>query len=40
MDFGFTEEQEMFRKQIREFLEKECPREFVRGHDFVPLRSV
>lgn len=30
MDFGFGLEQEMLRKSAREFLTKECPKEFVR----------
>jgi len=30
MDFEFSEEQEMFRRSVRDFLEKECPRTLVR----------
>jgi acyl-CoA dehydrogenase len=33
MDFILNEEQEMIKKSIREFMEKECPREYVREHD-------
>ena len=33
MDFGFSEEQEMFRKSARDFLQKECPRSLVREVD-------
>lgn len=33
MDYGFSEEQEMFRKSARGFLEKECPRSLVREID-------
>ena len=33
MDFGFSEEQEMFRKSIRDFMRKECPADFVRNCD-------
>ncbi len=28
MDFGFTEEEEKFRREVREFLERECTEEF------------
>ncbi|MGP3668180.1 MAG: acyl-CoA dehydrogenase family protein [Candidatus Bathyarchaeota archaeon] len=31
MDFGYSEEQEIFRKSVREFLKKECPKEKVRS---------
>ena len=30
MDYGFSEEQEMFRRSVRDFMEKECPRTLVR----------
>ena len=30
MDFGFSEEQEMFRREVREFLRRECPRSLVK----------
>src|SRR5215468_6694082 len=30
MDFGFSEEQEMLRQSVREFLDAECPMTFVR----------
>src|SRR5262245_25034108 len=30
MDFGFSEEQEMLRQSVREFLEAECPMTYVR----------
>jgi alkylation response protein AidB-like acyl-CoA dehydrogenase len=30
MNFTFTEEQELFRRTVREFLEKECPPKYVR----------
>ncbi len=30
MDFSFSEEQEMFRTSVRDFLQKECPRTLVR----------
>jgi acyl-CoA dehydrogenase len=30
MDFGFTKDQDLIRKSIREFFEKECPKEKVR----------
>lgn len=30
MDFGFTKDQDLIRKSIREFFEKECPKERVR----------
>ncbi|MBI2861794.1 MAG: acyl-CoA/acyl-ACP dehydrogenase [Chloroflexi bacterium] len=33
MDFTFTPEQQTFKKQIHEFLEKECPKEYVRELD-------
>ena len=33
MNFILTEEQEMFKKSVRKFMEKECPREYVRQHD-------
>jgi len=33
MDFILNEEQEMIKNSIREFMEKECPREYVRQHD-------
>ena len=33
MDFRFTEQQEMLRKAIRDFMEKECPKEKVRKWD-------
>jgi alkylation response protein AidB-like acyl-CoA dehydrogenase len=33
MDFKFTDEQEMFRKTVRDFVEKECPREVARRYD-------
>lgn len=33
MDFGFTKEQSMLRNSIREFMAKECPREYVRELD-------
>jgi len=33
MDFGFTKEQKMLRDSIREFMAKECPREYVRELD-------
>ena len=33
IDFEFTEEQDMLRKTVREFLNKECPRELVRKLD-------
>ena len=33
MDFRFTEQQEMLRKTIRDFMDKECPREKVRKWD-------
>jgi len=33
MDFGFTKEQKMLRNSIREFMAKECPREYVRELD-------
>ncbi|HLF15040.1 MAG TPA: acyl-CoA dehydrogenase family protein, partial [Bacteroidota bacterium] len=33
MDFRFTQEQEMFRDSIDEFMKKECPRDFVRHCD-------
>jgi len=33
MDFKFTEEQEILRKSVRNFVEKECPREYVRELD-------
>jgi len=33
MDFKFTEEQEMLRNTVREFLNKECPKESVREWD-------
>ena len=31
VDFGFTKNQEMIRKSVRQFLEKECPKESVRA---------
>ncbi|MDY7032754.1 MAG: acyl-CoA dehydrogenase family protein [Thermodesulfobacteriota bacterium] len=33
MDFKFTEEQEILRKSVRNFVDKECPREYVRELD-------
>src|SRR5262249_61465779 len=30
MDFGFSEEQEMLRQSVRQFLDAECPMTFVR----------
>lgn len=30
MDFNFTQEQEMLRDSIRDFMKKKCPREYVR----------
>ena len=33
MDFKFTEEQEILRKSVRNFMDKECPREYVRELD-------
>ncbi len=30
MNFGFTEEQELLRQQVRKFLEEQCPMEEVR----------
>ena len=33
MDFKFTEEQEILRMSVRNFMEKECPREYVRELD-------
>lgn len=33
MEFKFTDEQEMFRKTVRDFVEKECPREVARRYD-------
>lgn len=33
MDFRFSEEQEMFRQSVEDFLKKECPRSFVRHCD-------
>lgn len=33
MDFKFTEEQEILRKSVYDFVEKECPREYVRKLD-------
>jgi len=30
MDFEFTKDQDMIRKSVREFLEKECPKDRVR----------
>ena len=30
MDFGLSKEQEMLKKEARNFLEKECPEEMVR----------
>jgi len=30
MDFTFTEEQEMLRKMVRDFLTTECPRDTVK----------
>ncbi len=33
MDFQFTEQQEMLRATVREFVEKECPRQLVRKWD-------
>src|SRR5205823_12510422 len=38
LDFSFTEEQELFRQTVREFLDEEIrpmmPRGFVEGHEF------
>jgi len=31
VDFGFTKDQEMIRKSVRQFLDKECPKESVRA---------
>ncbi|MDR0480487.1 MAG: acyl-CoA/acyl-ACP dehydrogenase [Gallionellaceae bacterium] len=31
MEFGFTEEQQMFRESVRRFMAKECTREYVRS---------
>ena len=33
MDFKFTEEQEILKKSVRNFMDKECPREYVRELD-------
>ena len=33
MDFGFTKEQKLLRDSIRDFISKECPREYVRELD-------
>ena len=33
MDFGFSEEQEMLRQSVREFLDGECPMTYVRADD-------
>ncbi|MDY6855461.1 MAG: acyl-CoA dehydrogenase family protein [Thermodesulfobacteriota bacterium] len=33
MDFKFTEEQEILRKSVRDFMDKECPREYIRELD-------
>ena len=33
MNFTFTEEQEILRKSVRSFMEKECPKEYVREID-------
>lgn len=33
MEFGFTEEQTILRKSVRDFMDKECPREYVRELD-------
>lgn len=33
MDFILTEEQIMFQKTVRKFMERECPRDYVRQHD-------
>jgi len=33
MNFGFTEEQNILRKSVRDFMEKECPTEYVRELD-------
>lgn len=33
MDFQFSEQQEMLRATVREFVEKECPKQFVRKWD-------
>ena len=33
MDFKFTEEQEILRRSVRNFMDKECPREYVRELD-------
>jgi len=33
MDFRLTEEQEMFRKTVQSFVERECPREVARKYD-------
>ena len=33
MDFGFTEEQNILRKSVKDFMEKECPTEYVRELD-------
>ncbi|MDO8785094.1 MAG: acyl-CoA dehydrogenase family protein [Syntrophales bacterium] len=33
MDFGFTEEQNILRKSVGDFMEKECPPEYVKGLD-------
>ena len=30
MDFGFTEEQNILRKSVKDFMEKECPPEYVK----------
>ncbi len=33
MEFKFTEEQEILKKSVRNFMDKECPREYVRELD-------
>jgi len=33
MEFGFTEEQEILRRSVHDFMEKECPIEYFRGLD-------
>ena len=33
MDFRFTEEQEKFRREVREFLERECTEEFKENYE-------
>lgn len=37
VDFGFSKDQEMIRKSVRQFLEKECPKENVRALKSDPL---